>query len=284
MSLPTKQPTFRGESQGAVDAIRRLNPPGAVIHIGAGGGQGDMHEWHQWQVANALIIDADAERLSWVAHYGTAHPGWQSSSALLTDADGDVTYHQASNPEEDGLVPPESLASVWPNLRTVAQTQRSGTRLDNLLNQVGWRTTSSANKVWGIVECLPALPILRGAGVELERWSVLWLRVWLGPNADDNPEAALPAIEQFLTSLEFRCVHVQAGNHPAIGQALFVKDWQTALQTQIDTLGQTQDQQTQLAVQRKAELEALTKEKGKLTAARDASCNALAGWFRAGAR
>ena len=45
--------------------LRTLTEPGFVVHVGAGRGVGDLHAWHNWNVAEALIIDADSQRTGW---------------------------------------------------------------------------------------------------------------------------------------------------------------------------------------------------------------------------
>ena len=43
--------------------LLKLAPPQAIIHIGAGTGNGEMHQWRHWDIPHALIIDADPNRL-----------------------------------------------------------------------------------------------------------------------------------------------------------------------------------------------------------------------------
>jgi hypothetical protein len=67
--------------------LQRLAPAHTLIHVGAGTGQGHLHQWHTWGIAHALLIDADADRMAWAAPLTAAHPGWQVAQAVLADGD-----------------------------------------------------------------------------------------------------------------------------------------------------------------------------------------------------
>jgi hypothetical protein len=279
-----------------VEVLRLVFPPQAIIHIGAGAGNGDMQVWRHWQVANALIIDADEACLDWAVKLAAKNPGWQVCPAVLADTEGEADYYNATNPAEDGLILPEKLAAFWPNLRTSNQVSRQIQRLDALMNTESLAVLRQSQSTWALIDCLSALPIIQGAGDEIGRWSVLWLRVLLKPLDEEQTVNTLQDIEDFLSPLGFRCIHVTEGNHPAIGEALFMRDWQAVLTSEIEqfskknvtynsekaaleqllskqagllsdeqnkvvTLTQARDEQTKLAAERQARIETLTQER-----------------------
>jgi hypothetical protein len=216
-----------------ITLLKNIIPPEVVIHIGAGTGNGGMHAWQRWDVPCALIIDADSERLNWAAPLTETRPNWQVLTATLSREVEDVDYYHATNPAEDGLLPPDRLAVLWPNLRTATTSKRRTERLDALISEWRHPMFSQASSIWTIIDCLPALPILQGAGSEIKKWSFLWLRVLLQPVDAIDDGATLPAIEAFLRPFGFRCIHVIECNHPAMGEALFTRDC-AALLEQID--------------------------------------------------
>jgi len=285
-----------------IELLRRIMPPQAVIHIGAGTGNGDMHLWRQWSVPYALIIDADPTRLGWAEGLAVENPAWQIRTAVLADRNNEVDYYRASNPDQDGLISPEKLAVLWPNLHTSESMRRQTQRLDSLLCDQALTSFQQALSTWLLIDCLPVLPILEGAGVELDRWSVLWLRVLLKPLADDDTVGTLNELEIYLRPHGYRCIHVFEDNHPAAGKALFVRDWHgqlmpiikklseensvvfaekltseqnafavnNSLQNQIGILTQVRDEQSQLAAERQAQVVTLTQEKTVLAEQRHA--------------
>ena len=231
--LPT--PTRRQTSPA--QWVKQLAPPQTLIHIGAGTGQGDMHQWHTWPIAQALIIDADPTRLEWAERLAASQPRWQVVSAIVAELPGSVTYHQASNPDEDGLIPAQCLSTLWPNLRATGQTQCPAQDLDQLLAQPDAPTLQQGN-AWLLVDCLPALSILKGAVSTVAQCSVIWVRAMLQPIDGITPDAALTDIAHFLQARGFKCLSVTESHQPALGHALFVRDWQTAWQQQNGILNQ----------------------------------------------
>ena len=199
-----------------LELLRAMMPPKAIIHIGAGTGNGDMHRWRQWQVPSALLIDADPARLDWTEALTAANPAWQVRSAVLAERNGEADYYKATNPDLDGLIAPATLAALWPNLGTSEQLRCQTRRLDSLLHDEALSALKQEAFIWTLIDCLPALPILQGAGSELDRWSVLWLRVLLKPLSDGDTVGTLKELETFLTPHGYRCAVVSEGNHPAI--------------------------------------------------------------------
>ena len=218
--------------------LLKLAPPQAIIHIGAGTGNGEMHQWRHWNIPHALIIDADPNRLYWTEPLIAANPGWHALDAVLAETEGEIDYYQASNPEEDSLISPQRLNSLWPSLRTTAQDLRPSRRLDHLLAKDCCASFTQTDPSWIFIDCLPALPILKGAGAHIDRWSALWLRVLLQPTPGIDEGAVLDSIETFLQPQGFRCIDTTESNHPAVGYAFFMRDWRAVLQPQIETLTQ----------------------------------------------
>ena len=233
MKLPLSTENLKATALSYPELLCIIFPPQAVIHIGAGIGNGEMHLWRQWQVPAALILDADEARLDWATKAAEENPAWQIRCAVLAQTDGEVDYYHASNPAEDGLIPSEKLAVLWPNLRTSKQTRCQAQRLDNLLSEESLVALRESASVWVLINCLSALSILQGAGNELDRWSVLWLRVQLNPLIEDQTVGTLKDIEDFLEPHGYRCIYIAEGNHPAIGEAMFVRDWHAVMASRI---------------------------------------------------
>lgn len=244
----------RGQNFNTVTLLQKLMPPQILIHAGAGSGQGEMHIWHDWPLAEAWLIDADSERLEWTTRDGTTRPGWHCRCAVLDAVVQPTTFYRASNPDEAGLLPPGQLQSIWPNLQTVATEQRESQRLDMVLAE----SSAGFADTWILIDCLPALPLLMGAGSWLEHCDVIWLRTLLKPIDGIDTAAALPALEEFLAPIGFRCAEIFESNHPAIGHALFVRDWKNVLLPRIAELS-IAVQESQVAIRDGAStLQALT--------------------------
>lgn len=263
--------------------LNKLAPAQHLVHIGAGTGTGSCHAWRAWPASRVTLIDANAERLAWAEQLIDEHPDWKVQAALVAAKSGATLFYRASNPDENGLLPPEQLKSIWPNLATENSELQDAVRLDDILSD-----TAPAD--WLIVDCLPALPILLGAERQLAAANVLSLRCMLNSQDSATADASLSALETMLQPLGFRCIDTIEGNHPAIGHALFVRDWQdeklnlldaltrehSTLQLQIEQLAQARDEQARLAAERQQQIDAfnqartaLEQEKSALAVRRD---------------
>lgn len=274
--MPSAAPAFSSAATAqlaGLDIARRIAPPRRVIHVGAGQGQGAMHYWRDWDIAEAWLIDADSGRLP----SACLRTGWRQLQAVVADTDGEADFYHYSNPAEDGLLSAESLTALWSRLRATGQRRVMTQRLDTLLAasvDEADRGLSGDDGTWLLIDCLPSLAILRGAEETLKHTQVLCVRVWLDDAHLGFEEAGFAAIEAHLAGRGYRCIQVSESNHPALGEALFLRDdverIRRSSQGRIDQLMQAQEAQTKLAEERQAQIEALTQEKAQLTQVRDA--------------
>lgn len=240
----------------ALKVLRKLSPPKTLIHVGAGLGMGEMHAWQQWEIPNAWIIDANHSRLQWAEVLADTNSNWHVVSAILSDTESAIEYHHTSNPDEDSTLSPSYLTSIWPNLQSTVTESTTARRLDKLLQATG----SAAPGLWLFIDCLPALPIINGAGELLETCSAIWARTLLRPMDAAHEAASLESLESKLQPLGFRCIEIVESNHPAIGHTLFVRDWSNTLQPRIVQLRSVNALQHQLLAVRHDEVVQLTRK------------------------
>jgi len=256
-----------------LEMARQLATPQAIIHIGAGLGHGPLSHWLNWPVAHARVIDSDAKRLEWLparAAQQANSTDWLALAGVIAERDGERELHHASNAAEDGLLPASALVGLWPNLRPMSSSHQQAQRLDTLLSSHPIPLQPGEGTTWLIIECLPALCVLRGATQTLENVSVICLRSVLDPARLDVPEASLEAAVDFLNALGFRCAHIGETNHPAIGEALFLRDETAPLKAECTTLQMAKTDAEQLASQLQSQIDTLSQEKADLTTERDA--------------
>ncbi|WPL18696.1 Myosin heavy chain [Thiorhodovibrio winogradskyi] len=247
--MPLSSPTAATEA--GLELLRQLYPPQMLVHVGIGNGAGPMQCWQRWSSpANAVLIDADASRIQWAKALTAKHPHWHLlGNVLLDHADGQSLYHRASNPDEDGLLDPDALKAFWPNLRKLEQTERVTQPLGRLLSELNLgESPQPSSCAWLLIDCLPADRILRGATDLLQHATVIWARVLLQPigqDAQDANEATLGAVEAVLEPLGFRSVQVSESNHPAVGYALFVRDWASQLAGEVSKAAERHQAETE---------------------------------------
>lgn len=251
--------------QSWLDHLRLLNPVTGVVHVGAGVGQA-ADRYVGWGVLSAVLIEADESCHDTLAAVASGRPGWSVHTALLSDQVEEKDFYLASNPNENGILPPECLSSLWRNLKTKEQRRLNATTLDSLLSELNPHTETIN---WVVIDCLPALLLLRGAGQRLDDWDVIVARVVLDQAQFQAAGASKAEVDALLSKHGYRCIACEEERQPAIGRALYVRDWKTSLDEQIPLLAERQQQvadltktseeQTKLAAERQAQLEQQTK-------------------------
>ena len=242
-----------------LDHLRILCPPTGVVLVGAGAGTGDwVQRLMQWGTHNVTLVEADETQFEHLQRSLALRDGWHLRQQVIARSTETVTYHLASNMLESGLLAPESLRSLWPHLKTRQKQTRQAIALADLQQNA----ETPAN--WLLVDCLPALPIIQGASNQLAAFDVIALRVLLDGQALRSSEATLDELQPALQILGFRCLAIEAGRHPALGHALFVRDTPAQarqLQQQLALQAQTHQAETQTLAQGKLEADKLANER-----------------------
>ncbi|SEJ14417.1 hypothetical protein SAMN04244579_03276 [Azotobacter beijerinckii] len=210
--------------QQTANLLQALFPPQSAILVGASQSNPNRLDWQSIPPENVLLIDAKQEALAGIKQNVALASDWQMRNAVLAESQGEAPFFSASNPGEDGLVPPQKLVSLWANLRPQGQRTCTTQTLQTLLSEPQLAPLASATNTWLVIDCLPALRILQGAGPLLKQWKVLWVRVLLAPLEDNEPGTTLAEIERYLADHDYRCIGCFEENHPHIGQAIFLHD------------------------------------------------------------
>lgn len=200
-----------------LDHLRILMPPRHVTLVGAGNGSGP---WVQWllsrAVPSATLVEADDALIHPLqATVAAASGAWRVRKQVIGPETATVTFHVASVSSESGLLEPESLRSLWPNLKTRQKQTRQAITLDELLQD----DEQSAN--WLIVDCWPAQPLLQGGQQALAFLDVVILRTHLADNAP--AEIDIRSAENILAPIGLSLMESEPGRHPKQGHTLFVR-------------------------------------------------------------
>jgi hypothetical protein len=256
--------------------LHSLTLPAFVVHIGAGRGVGELNVWQSFGVPKALIVDADADRLSWVHRLCAQHPGWKIVPRVISNQVPVCQFYEANNPDEDSLVALNGLTAIWENIRTTNATTVSTVSLDDLIIDQ-WSTAfdGQTSNIWCLIDCLPADSILFSAEQTLAQMSVVVARVVLADFPVDSPIGLLSVVAPFLEGRGFKCLSVLETTHPALGYAVFVRDyrstyehyvetaqlqlktWQATVEQQREQLSEQQLQLDYLILEREAQLESI---------------------------
>lgn len=215
-----------------LDHLIDLLPPSAIRLVGAGNGSGI---WAQWLAAHgqvaATLVEANPQQFAALQRQQAAGNWGQASllNTVIAPSAGKVDFFTASLATESGLLPPEELRALWPNVHTVATQPQSATDLAALL-QLG--AEQSIGPQWLLLDCLPAAALLRSAQAQLPQVDVVVARVLLCATDNAPTLCGMGAdLEDVANALPgFQLLALQASRHPALGHALFVRDYRHAAQ------------------------------------------------------
>jgi FkbM family methyltransferase len=244
-----------------LDHLRMLLPPNGVMLVGAGIGTGEwVQRLHEWDIPNVTLVEADDVQFRHLQRAIPEREDWQLLKQVIARDAETVTYFLASNAAESGLLEPESLRSLWPNIKTRQEQTRQAIALAELLQDAA----TPAN--WLLVDCLPALPIILGAADQLDTLDVIAVRILFDEPALFDGMASLGALQSYLGDHGYRLLTTETSRHPVLGHALFVRDTAAQashLQQQLSQQAQTHQAQARDLAQAKAASEQLAADRQK---------------------
>ncbi|HSW22938.1 MAG TPA: hypothetical protein VLJ62_09235, partial [Burkholderiaceae bacterium] len=202
-----------------LDHLQILMPPRHVLMVGAGNG---ASSWVQWLARSdalcATLVEADDGQVARLQQVCEARPQWRVRKQVVGTVAEATTFHVASMASESGLLEPEGLRSLWPNLRTRHKQTRQAIALAELLE------AEDATVNWLVLDCLPGLPLLQSIEPQLAHVDVLLVRAMLEGAPGPLTGMDERSIESWLHGEGFRRIATEPGRHPAVGHVLLVRD------------------------------------------------------------
>lgn len=199
--------------------LQTLFPIDALLHVGAGAGQ-SIDQYRQQNVPAAVLVDADSDRVEELRAATADNSRYLAACAVIAGGSAVLPFFGASAQEGNGAKEPKHLATTW----------RRSVTLEAFLKSPACSALSPATINWVVVDCLPALPIIKGAGAFLDEWDVVVARVVLDPEtAGNNPEIGAAALDAFMAEQCFRVYSVQPERRPGFGHVTYARDWKTKL-------------------------------------------------------
>lgn len=215
-----------------LDHLVDLLPPTTIHLVGAGNGSGI---WVQWLAAHnqiaTTLVEANPQQFAALQRQQALGNLAQATlvNTVIAPSTGDVDFFMASLANESGLLPSEELRALWPNVHTVATHTQPAMDLAALL-QLG--AEQSIGPQWLLLDCLPAAALLRSAQAQLPQVDVVVARVLLCATDNAPTLCGMGAdLEDVANALPgFQLLALQPSRHPALGHALFVRDYRRAAQ------------------------------------------------------
>lgn len=216
-------------SQGAVqalpwpawlDVLSAVFPPRGTVVVGAGAGNGPWVQWLRSRRASPVwLVEGDEAQYQHLLRHLPEGCDWTPRRDVVAPAPAPTLFYRASNPAENGLIPPERLRTLWPHLAEEGVVEvEAPVTLEALLAEAG----DEAN--WLVLDCLPAAQLLQGGAARLGQLDVALVRVAAGENAGLDRAARHDAVDELLATAGLVCVHTRTERHPALAHALYVRE------------------------------------------------------------
>lgn len=238
-----------------------LFPMQGIVVIGAGRGQG-LEGFRS--ASSVLLVDARAECIEQMQTRAPEPPNAMAVQAVIAARRAPANFHLATKPDESALIPPEALQPLWRNLKTRDVDAVETLTLVDLL--AGLEPARNFRCNWLVIDCLPALPVLEGAGRLIDDVDVVELRCVSDSTIAAGQGASLADAAEWLEARGFRRMLQSEEAHPLLCKAVFCRDVQkvaesvSSLQSAVTRLRQAcADHAQALMAESKAKAEALTR-------------------------
>lgn len=206
-----------------LDILSHIQPPAAVLLVGAGDGTGLLMRWLlRLSVNSVTLAEADPSTARQLTAAVPNQKGWQIRQELVVRGEQHghtASFHRYGLTAENGLLSRQTLQNLWPGLQKLDDQSCVGVSLESLVMEMGWAEPFGH---WLIVDCFPAGDLLRG--VNLGSTDVLLARVAKRGQLPQEAGAGIRALEAAAAEQGFRLVAEFEERNTAIVKALFVRD------------------------------------------------------------
>ena len=218
-----------------LEHLNVLVPPRNIALVGAGSGKGIWAQWlaHHARKSRVTLIEAEPQQYSTLQRtldsLSERAQHCEIRNTVVSAQQGTVSFFVANSQQESGLLEPQTLLSLWPNLQTEEVRELSAITLDALFSDPNEYVESPMGEAhWLIIDCLPAGDLLR-ASSKLDLVEVVVARVLLGEMHAMPGGTSLEEVAEFLQEKGMMQIAVESTRHPGIGYALFVRDARSTL-------------------------------------------------------
>jgi len=251
-------------AQLVLSMARALFVPDSVVHLGAGTGQGPLHQWRQWPVKQSLLVDSQANRMAWVKEWAEQSPSHYVKVATLGAEKTKASFQIASNQNESGLVDIEKLTGLWPNLKRVETLEVDSIGLDRLLEETDSGVFLLSSKIWLLVDFFCSAEFWSVASATLSKSSVLVIRQ---SQISLEGVESISACDKRLAALGFIRAADLESNHPQVIHGVYLRNLSTEVQQALSLSNQEAKAKNELALKLEEESKgraALAQEKAAL--------------------
>jgi FkbM family methyltransferase len=231
--------------------LERIYPITGVIHVGVGGPH-NLSLYKNLGIEKVLLIEANKTRCEIIEKHIPGDKDWKVINQVVAEAEGKAQYYELNNKNESGLIPPEKLQPIWPNIKLVEEKTETVTTLDSLVSEYSDGESSDELNLL-VIDCLSSFSILKGAKKLLSSIDVLLvLRI-----SDDCSGITFDSLHEILkeNSLVEFLNHKEI--HPYLQQSLFLKDRLVKINSMLNSARRNKELENEVVAKRQENLRLL---------------------------
>lgn len=198
-------------------ALATLMPPSTIALIGAGDGLG---EWcslvRGLAPSKGIFVEAEQKKYDSLRAIMDREEPFDVVCALIGASTVPTMFYTANYDDESGIIVPEDLLELWPNLRTEGRCELDALSLDEAFDL-------SASD-WLFIDCFPAVDILRGGVKQISRVRAVLAREMMTAGDDLDRQCGRAHVRSLLETYGLKHVITRESRHPGIGHSLYVRD------------------------------------------------------------
>jgi hypothetical protein len=215
-----------GSLPATMNLLAHIFVPDSITLVGAGNGSGTVVQWLLSQdLSQVQLLEADQASFAHLTKRVEQNSGWQLRHELivpgLATSDPSIFY-QYTLTSESGLIAPDNLKAIWPNLQLRNQQPAQGITLAGL-----------KPSDWLLLDCLPAAQLLQCA--PLKDTQLVLARVTLKSTENTRSGSSLADVQGLLLAMDWDLIALFQERNEGLGKALFVRN-SARLRSQISDL------------------------------------------------
>jgi hypothetical protein len=239
-----------GSLPATLSVLAQMFSPNSITLVGAGNGSGTLVQWLLAQdLSQVQLLEADQASFTQLTKRVEQNSGWQLRHELIVPGLArldPLIFYQYTLASESGLIAPDDLKAIWPNLQVRNHQPAQGITLAGL-------TPSD----WLLLDCLPAAQLLQSA--PFKDTQVVLARVTLDSIENTCPGSSLVDVQELLLPMDLKLIALFQERNTGLGKALFARN-PAALRSEISNLTEAKEAEakgrTEEAAARQAEAQA----------------------------
>lgn len=203
----------------SLECLSRVFPINGAVVVGAGMGDGPWFDLLvQQAIGEVLLVEADQKNVQHLERKYSSRNQWDVLHQVVSDKEEERVFYRLSNSAESGMLEPELLRSLWPNISIKEEQLCQTVTLDSLIH------ANNPDANWLVIDCLPAISMLNGADKSFSAFDVAVVRLVIGNDVAPPLCDVRQDVDTIMRKHGFINIGIESGLHPSLGHAVYIRD------------------------------------------------------------